>query len=196
MRRLGSVENPPQDTIARMDTGEFSVRSLSAGDASDYFAIRREMLGDSAWAYGSSPEDDRIQSVDDARRMLDSSEHIVVAGFEGARLLSVGSMTRVTRIKRAHEAEIWGVYTRPEGRGRGLGRRCMATIIEIARSVPGLDVLNLSVSDRAAAAHALYRSLGFVEWGTQPDCIRVNGVRHALIHMRMDLRAEGERVNG
>lgn len=132
-----------------------------------------------------------MQSPEDVRRTLESPETTIVGVFEGGELLSVGSLMRTSRIKRAHEGEIWGVYTRASGRGRGLGRRCMSHLIEIARSLPGLDVLNLSVSDRATAAEVMYRSLGFVAWGTQPDCIRVDGARHALIHMRLDLRAQG-----
>jgi ribosomal protein S18 acetylase RimI-like enzyme len=54
----------------------------------------------------------------------------------------------------------------PKARGQGLGRRLLEEIEAWIRSAGGL-VIRLSVTDRAEAAAALYRSAGFEPEGSQ-----------------------------
>ncbi|WP_234399407.1 GNAT family N-acetyltransferase [Psychromicrobium lacuslunae] len=43
----------------------------------------------------------------------------------------------------------------------GIGRAMVAGVIEVARSLPGIEAVSLSTGDDWTSAHALYRSLGF-----------------------------------
>ena len=49
-------------------------------------------------------------------------------------------------------------------------------MIERARDLAGLEHVLLSVTSENAAALALYRSLGFEAWGTEPAAMKVDGV--------------------
>ena len=104
-----------------------------------------------------------------------------------ARLLSVAVVMQETGPKRRHLAGVYSVYTTPAARGRGLGKLVMQRVIDTARTWPGVELVELSVSERAEAAQRLYRGLGFVAWGRQPDALRVGGERYAEEHMQLRL---------
>lgn len=163
------------------------VRRLGAADLERYVALRLEMLAESPWAFGSSPGQDRGSDPEHMRRVLSGGptlEHAVIGAAEGdGRLVSVAGVMRETALKRRHIASIFGVYTTPSARGRGLGRQVVATALHLARSWAGVEWAQLSVSERGAAAQRLYASLGFVAWGTEPDALRVDGVGYAETHM-------------
>jgi ribosomal protein S18 acetylase RimI-like enzyme len=56
-----------------------------------------------------------------------------------------------------------------------------------ARTWQGVESVALSVSANGTAAKALYESLGFVTWGTEPDSLRIDGSAVALHHMVLTL---------
>lgn len=171
----------------------FTNRVLTAHDADAYAALRLEMLTDSPWAFGSSPGHDRMGSPEAVRTWIQTAEGSIVGGFEPAaggepRLIAAAGVMRDPGPKRRHIAGIWGVYTTPAARGRGAGRAIVLGAIDIARSWPGVDCVQLSVSEESAAARRLYESLGFIAWGHESDCVRIDGRSFAEIHMALRLR--------
>jgi len=168
------------------------VRPLADADANTdadidaYVLLRREMLQREPFAFGSSPEDDRI-SADFLRTALRSPDSAIIGCFRGGQLIAAAGLVREPKLKARHLATIYGVYTKPEARGVGAARAAITHAITIARSWPGVDWVQLSVSETAPIAQRLYESLGFIAWGTEPDTTRVDGIGHAEIHMRLRL---------
>ncbi|MBX3378871.1 MAG: GNAT family N-acetyltransferase, partial [Phycisphaeraceae bacterium] len=80
---------------------------------------------------------------------------------------------------------IWGVYVTPGARGRGLGKAVVARAIEEAKTWEGLARLHLAVSENAPVAKKMYESLGFVQWGYEPDAIRIDGRSFGEHHLEM-----------
>jgi RimJ/RimL family protein N-acetyltransferase len=107
--------------------------------------------------------------------------------FDSDNLIATAGSVRQTREKTKHKADIFGVYVLPEYRGQGLSRQMMHAIIEHAKQTDGLEVLLLAVTEGNAAAHMLYSSLGFLEYGREPDALRVNGESVGEIFMRLAL---------
>lgn len=62
----------------------------------------------------------------------------------------------------------------PGHEGRGLGKRLLAALLDWARNAPGVRRVELNVRSTNARAIGLYRSLGFIEQGRQPQRIRVD----------------------
>jgi ribosomal protein S18 acetylase RimI-like enzyme len=62
--------------------------------------------------------------------------------------------------------QVWGMWVAPAARGRGLGRELAQRVVDWARE-RGAATVRLDVTDTEAArpAAALYRSLGFAETG-------------------------------
>jgi GNAT superfamily N-acetyltransferase len=156
-------------------------RLLRLEDIDAFAVIRSEMLRDSPWAFAASPEDDIASHPEAIRQWFDEPEHEVVVvdhPEDRGRLASVVGIRRETKKKFQHRASVWGVYTTPDSRGHGYGRMVMEYAIGLARSWGGVDILQLGVSGNAPEAMGLYLSLGFVEWGVEPDCVRIHGVSY------------------
>lgn len=73
----------------------------------------------------------------------------------------------------------------PRARGTGVGRAIVSKAVETARAMPGVTTIQLACSENSTAAAALYRSLGFTQWGTEPDAIRIGGKSYNELHMSL-----------
>jgi ribosomal protein S18 acetylase RimI-like enzyme len=163
-----------------------TVRRLVMADAADYFALRREALEREPYAFGSSPSDDRFQSIELVREALADADQVIIGACAPALVGGVG-VRRLTRIKLRHRAELWGMYVRAEYRRSGIGRRLVEEGIRFAREGAGTRQLHLAVTDRAVGAAELYEKLGFVVWGVEPAGLCVHGVDLAETHMVLRL---------
>lgn len=177
-----------------MDVHAAVVR-LAPADADRYVVLRREMLIDTPHAFGSSPEDDRFRTTDQALASLADPHNAIFAvqaSGQGSGLVAAAGVIRETRAKRRHIASIWGVYVAPMARGRGLGRAVVRAAVSHARTWEGVSAVQLCVSEGASPhqrspARRLYDSLGFLEWGREPEALRVDGRGYAEIHMSLSL---------
>ena len=102
----------------------------------------------------------------------------VDAQFAGYAVLSIG----------AGEAHVLNVCIRPEYRFRGLGRRMMLHLIDLARSA-GADYLFLEVRPSNVTAVRLYESLGLQQVGLRRGYYQAQNGREDALVMRLSLRA-------
>lgn len=168
------------------------IRVLTAADAPAYAALRRTMLLDTPAAFGSSPETDRVNDLPAFTRQLEAASGFAIVGaFEAelGGLVSVAGLNRESQPKRRHIVTVWGVFTLPAARRRGLSRAVISHAIALARTWEGVSALQLSVSEGTHGARALYESLGFARWGVEPDALRVDGRSYREVHMHLALEA-------
>lgn len=74
--------------------------------------------------------------------------------------------------KERHKGHIWGVYVRPESRGKGIASALMQEIIRRARTLAGLEQITL-VASTSLPAQRLYKALGFESYGLEPHSLKV-----------------------
>lgn len=172
--------------------GAIAVRLLCEDDAKAYTQLRREMLIDSPWAFGSSVEDDSGLDAAAVAQRLKSPGYRIIGAFEQRggdggdgeeQLVGAAGVLRHPKAKMAHTAEIWGMYVSPACRGRGVGERVLRKAIEIAQSWEGVRSIRLSASARSPEAIRLYERVGFKSWGTEPELLMVDGVAYDEVHM-------------
>lgn len=157
------------------------IRDLEVGDIEAYVALRQESLTDAPLSFGAAPDTDRLSRQEFLKQLLEQPDQqvILVADREG-ELVGATSAVRATGAKRGHRADVYAMYVTPAARGQGVGRSLMVALLERLRAW-GVERVDLSVTDAAPAAHGLYRSLGFVEWGRDSDSLRWEG-RSAVEH--------------
>ena len=160
---------------------------LVPADAERYARLRLHMLNEAPWAYMASPEDDRALDLAHLRAMLaeDESAAFAVPAADGDELVAVSCVARVKSPKFRHRAKVWGVFCDPAERGRGLGRAVVGACLTLARSWDGVEWIDLGVSANSPAAQRLYESLGFVEWGREPESTRIGDRRWDEIMMAL-----------
>ena len=156
------------------------------------------MLVDTPWAFGASLEDDFSRDPAALAAMLGRPQSAVFAIEDLAPvpdrdpawnvpLIAAAGIVRQSRVKFAHRARVWGVYVAADHRRSGLGGAVMRAAIDLARSWPGVDYVDLAVSERAPEARRLYERLGFVAWGREPEATRIEHQRSDEIHMTLRL---------
>lgn len=91
------------------------------------------------------------------------------------------------KTKLRHKAGLWGMFVRPEARGCGLGSRLLDEVIAYAR--PRFEEVILAVVEGNAAAHRLYVSAGFEEYGLEPCTIKVGTVYYHELLMRLPFKS-------
>jgi ribosomal protein S18 acetylase RimI-like enzyme len=161
-----------------------SIRQLEPADRDAFFALRLRGLKTHPAAFGQSYEDavERGPSQHDA--MLDgthaASGNFLLGAFssiDGALVGTVG-LLRETRSKERHKGHVIGMYVAAEAAGRGAGRALLTELLARAAQIDGLRQLGLRVTSTNGSARALYESLGFRVYGTEPDAQCIDGVFH------------------
>lgn len=116
---------------------------------------------------------ERIRHVEGAIKLVAVQEGNV-AGY--AELLTSAEA------RHRHAGEINMVANHPDFRGRGVGRKLMESMIDLADNWLQLTRLGLIVWTSNASAIALYREFGFAVEGTMPNYVFVDG-RYAGAHL-------------
>ena len=105
--------------------------------------------------------------LDRQRRIegLDANDHELVAEVDGRVVGSAGLVAYDGRM--SHAGEIAHIMVHDEFHGRGIGRRLLAALLDVADNYLGLVRVELLVyTDNESAIH-LYESLGFTREGNQ-----------------------------
>jgi len=166
------------------------IRLLGRHDAPAYQALRLQALRDSPHAFSASVEDESGRRVDEvAARLVPAADGSVctLGVFENGELAGFVALLHPQRAKLRHGAELAGMYVAPAHRQRGCGAALLRAAIAHARSIDGVRQLGLSVNATNTAAKALYRAMGFVRWGVQPQTLCIDGVFHDEEHMQLRL---------
>lgn len=154
-----------------------NLRMLTADDAAAYQALRLRGLRESPSAFGSSYEEEVDRPLEVVAQRLSGAPDAATFGAwdETGALVGIGAVRREPQRRARHRAGVFGMYVAPEARGRGVGRALLQAIVDHARTIDGLDRLELGVESTNVPARALYRAFGFVAYGVQPDAYRADG---------------------
>lgn len=169
------------------------LRQLVPADAAAYRAFMLEAYARHPDAFTATvaereslPLDWWIDRVSDAP---DASQRVVGA-FEDRQLatadlrfVGVAGLRRAQRPKTRHKATLFGMAVHPSAQGQGLGRALVEAVLELARSTPGIECVQLTVSETNERALNLYTACGFTAFGTEPVAIRVDDRYVAKVHM-------------
>ncbi len=166
------------------------VRDLGEADAGAWWAIRLTALETEPLAFGKSADEHRMTRVETiAARFRDTSPDQVTAGaFDDDILVGIATFRREFGGKDRHKGGIYGMYVAASHRRRGLARALMSYLIDGAKRDSSLEQILVSVAVPQAPARALYRSLGFVVFGTEPRALKVGDTYVDEHHLLLDLR--------
>jgi ribosomal protein S18 acetylase RimI-like enzyme len=141
-------------------------------DAALYREIRLEGLRVSPEAFGNTFEVENARPLDLFAERIRESE--TLGAFEGADILAIAGLRVNPGPKESHKGMLVGMYVRPQARNRGVGRRLVEAVIEVARA-RGVELLQLAVVSDNEPARRLYARLGFAEYGIEKKSLKQGG---------------------
>lgn len=164
-----------------------AVIRLIPNDAERFALLRKRMLTESPWAFASTPEDDDALDHAHLRSILGEDRNAIVAVEGVDALIAAAGIFRMKSPKFTHRAKLWGVFVEPGHRGCGLGRAVVGAAVELAKRWEGVEFIDLGVSENSPEAQHLYLSLGFEEWGREPETTQYKGQHYDEIYMSLRL---------
>jgi ribosomal protein S18 acetylase RimI-like enzyme len=168
------------------------IRLFTEQDAQVLWDLRMLALETDPWSFVDSPEELRAISVEEfaTRLRADHAENFIVGAFERGNAVGMVGFYQEKPMKRRHKGWIWGVFVRPDVRGRGVARSLITKAIKRAKTIDGLEMVLLTVSVDQPAPRKLYESLGFRSIGVEPKGIKIGAEHHDEEHLVLEFRNE------
>ena len=166
------------------------IRLFTEQDAQALWDLRMLALETDPWSFVDSPEELRAISVEEFARRLraDHAENFIVGAFERDSAVGMVGCYQEVPLKRRHKAWIWGVFVTPAARGRGIAESLMRAAIQRAKSIPGLEMLLLTVGVGQPVPRKLYESLGFRSFGVEPRGLKIGNESHDEENMVLEFK--------
>jgi ribosomal protein S18 acetylase RimI-like enzyme len=150
------------------------IRPLVRSDLAAFRALRQEALLLHPDAFGASAADEALLSDEQfATRIPEVRPDATFGAFQGDVLVGTAGFIVQRGAKERHKAAVWGVYVSPAVRGLGVAEALIRTVVDHARTVEGLELLQLCVAFHNDAARRLYDRLGFVPYGVERGALRL-----------------------
>jgi ribosomal protein S18 acetylase RimI-like enzyme len=158
-----------------MEKSPMEVRKLTEADAEAFWNIRLRALRDNPESFGASFEEflDRgIAGVTQGLRKSTTSPDDVTFGAFDRNIIGIAGFRREPEAKKHHKGVIWGMYVPAEMRGKGIGKALVRAAIAYARTLAGLEQINISVVLTSKEAHNLFKSVGFQTYGLEKRSLK------------------------
>ena len=157
------------------------IRRLVPSDAPAFQTLRLAALGDAPTAFSSSYEDE----CDTPLATIESNlaQRNLFGAFDGDVLIGMVGVGRESTPKLRHKGYVRAMYVSGEHRGKGAGKKLLEYALRFAASLDGVCQLSLVVTAGNAPAIALYESMGFTIYGTEPCALFADGVFHDNVLM-------------
>lgn len=164
-------------------SGVFDVRQLDSSEAGQYRELRLLALRANPEAFGSSFEEEAAFEDDVFAERL--SKGRIFGAWLGKDLVGSAGLALRDKKKLRHKGVLWGMFVRPDCRGRGAARQLLSAVLADART--SCEEVLLTVVEGNDAAYGLYVAAGFVEYGREPAAIKIGTNYHHELLMRLPL---------
>ncbi|WP_419419433.1 GNAT family N-acetyltransferase [Legionella sp. D16C41] len=162
------------------------LKKLIQEDWEIWRSFRLEALKNEPESFGSSYEEEVLMSDADFQHMLDKS--YVLGAFVDDVLVSCVGFYMLSSLKMKHRGVLWGMYTCPDYRRKGIATALMQTLIQYAKSHATQLHLTCVISNFGACS--FYQQHGFRIYGIEPKALKINDTLYDEYLMILDFNEE------
>ena len=162
------------------------IRRLVAADAREYWETRNMGLREFPDAFTTAYEEGLAAPPERlvARFGGGVSDDFVLGAFPARDTLAgYAGFQREPRLKNRHKGTLVGMYVLPAFRRQQVGRLLLERLIDEVRALPGMERLNLTVTQTNEGARTLYLQAGFVAFGVEKSALKTGGRYYDKEHM-------------
>ena len=162
------------------------IRRMTAMDAEAFSALRRKVTQANPVPMGLTMEEELARPIQGFRDQLSYPDPNAAFGaFVQGELVASAAVAWPSKLPSSrHKTKLWGVFVAPSHRGRGIGRKVVTEAVRHAFE-NGVRRVNLQVFVPNPEAVQLYLSMGFVEYGREPEAIFLGGTYYDGVHMSL-----------
>ncbi|PKO64395.1 MAG: N-acetyltransferase [Betaproteobacteria bacterium HGW-Betaproteobacteria-16] len=162
------------------------VRRLLPDDAQAFSSLRREVTAQNPVPMGLTFEEELTRTLDGFKSQLSSPlPNAVFGGFVDGELVATAAVSRVSPFPSSHHKLVmWGVFTSPRYRRRGISRALVDRAIQHAFA-NGARRVNLQVYVPNEPALTMYREMGFTECGVEHEAVCLAGRYYDGVNMTL-----------
>ncbi len=169
-------------------TDTFTIAPFTSDQRDAVWRLRLRALKDHPQSFGQPWESAKSMTTAEITQLAATfwtggDNQLFVACNQAKEPVAMLGIFREQRERERHRMRIWGVYTAPEYRGRGIATDLARSAINYARGLEGVLQIHLAVWSANAPAIASYTRLGFKRWGTMPRADIVDGKAVDYDHM-------------
>ena len=153
-----------------------TTRRLDQTDASALIALRLQVASLNEVAMGASYAEEQSRPVQSfLDQLAPEGPSAIFGAFAGTELVASAGVLRSSRLpSSSHKAVMWGVVVSPSQRQKGYGRSVVGAALRHAFAT-GVRRVNLAVYIPNEAAVNLYSSMGFEQYGREPQALFLGG---------------------
>ncbi|MGB1012237.1 MAG: GNAT family N-acetyltransferase [Thiolinea sp.] len=161
-----------------------NIRKIGPNDAAAFSALRLEVIEKNPVQMGLSHEEELTRTLDSFREQLTfTPPNAMFGGFSEGKLVATAAVGYTSKFPSSrHKMVMWGVFTSPRFRRKGFSRGVVEAAIQNAFR-NGVRRINLQVYVPNEPALNLYKSIGFTEYGVEPEAIHLDGKYYDGVHM-------------
>lgn len=157
---------------------DISIRPLEIDDFPLFLDIQREALLQSPEVFGSDYEWFESLSILSKEQRYEKYmnypyQYILGAFDSNGGIIGMIGYSSQDSSKTRHKGNLWGLFVRPEFRGKGLATLLIQSILETAHDLLDVEQVQLAVSTQNAASYGLYLRLGFTVFGTEIHAMKI-----------------------
>jgi RimJ/RimL family protein N-acetyltransferase len=154
----------------------FIIRKLERTDAQEFQRLRLFALQNNSTSFGSSFEEEVKKTLEQFEGFIEpKSERVFWGAFEDATLIGMVGLGREDGVKTEHKGFIRSMFVDPSARKLGVASELLKTAINFSEAQMKLEQLTLAVNSTNIEAINLYKKFKFVEYGIEPNALKIEG---------------------
>lgn len=159
-------------------TPELTIRPLEIDDFAMFLEIQREALVQSPELFGSDYEWFESLSILSKEQRYEKYmnfpyQYILGAVDDEGNIAGMIGYSSEDSSKTRHKGTVWGLFVRPEYRGKGIATIMVMSVLETAQDMLDVEQVQLAVSTQNEASYGLYLRLGFNVFGTELHAMKI-----------------------
>ena len=159
-------------------TPELTIRPLEIDDFATFLDIQREALLQSPELFGSDYEWFESLSLLSKEQRYEKYmnfpyQYILGAVDDDGNIAGMIGYSSEDSSKTRHKGTVWGLFVRPEFRGKGIATIMVMSVLETAQDMLDVEQVQLTVSTHNEASYGLYLRLGFKVYGTELHAMKI-----------------------